>query len=158
MTVWLTSTNLPLFVLQGGAGEHRAWLGRVGHPSPRSRLVVRKDCFSVRHNWFKRHAEEAEEDEERGEEKWRLCTRSFLPDRNRDLKKKKRKKNSFLVLTCRRLCDTAFLKKLDPAYQVTKGHKIKLAIEVANPDVEVKWRKNGQDIQPTGRSEFTSSL
>lgn len=49
------------------------------------------------------------------------------------------------------LSDTAFLKKLDPAYQVTKGHKIKLAIEVANPDVEVKWLKNGQEIHPTGR-------
>ncbi|XP_026176386.1 myosin-binding protein C, cardiac-type [Mastacembelus armatus] len=44
----------------------------------------------------------------------------------------------------------AFLKKLDPAYQVTKGHKIKLAVEVANPDVEVKWLKNGKEIQPSG--------
>lgn len=46
---------------------------------------------------------------------------------------------------------TAFLKKLDPAYQVEKGHKIKLQIEVANPDAEVKWLKNGQEIQKTGR-------
>uniref|UniRef100_A0A8D3CFD6 Myosin binding protein C3 n=1 Tax=Scophthalmus maximus TaxID=52904 RepID=A0A8D3CFD6_SCOMX len=50
----------------------------------------------------------------------------------------------------------AFLKKLDPAYQVAKGHKIKLAVEVANPDVEVKWLKNGQDIHPTGRYIFES--
>ncbi|CAJ1049770.1 myosin-binding protein C%2C cardiac-type [Xyrichtys novacula] len=50
----------------------------------------------------------------------------------------------------------AFLKKLDPAYQVTKGQKIKLAIEVADPDVEVKWLKNGQEIQPTGRYIFES--
>uniref|UniRef100_A0A4W6EY16 Myosin-binding protein C, cardiac-type n=1 Tax=Lates calcarifer TaxID=8187 RepID=A0A4W6EY16_LATCA len=50
----------------------------------------------------------------------------------------------------------AFLKKLDPAYQVTKGHKIKLAVEVANPDVEVKWLKNGQEIQKTGRYIFES--
>ncbi|KAM9366083.1 myosin-binding protein C, cardiac-type [Symphorus nematophorus] len=50
----------------------------------------------------------------------------------------------------------AFLKKLDPAYQVTKGHKIKMAIEVANPDVEVKWLKNGQEIHPTGRYIFES--
>ncbi|KAM7015790.1 myosin-binding protein C, cardiac-type [Tautogolabrus adspersus] len=50
----------------------------------------------------------------------------------------------------------AFLKKLDPAYQVSKGQKIKLAIEVANPDVEVKWLKNGQAIQPTGRYIFES--
>nr|XP_015194164.1 PREDICTED: myosin-binding protein C, cardiac-type isoform X2 [Lepisosteus oculatus] len=44
----------------------------------------------------------------------------------------------------------AFLKKLDPAYQVEKGHKIKLVTEVANPDAEVKWLKNGQEIHPTG--------
>lgn len=56
------------------------------------------------------------------------------------------------------LWNSAFLKKLDPAYQVTKGHKIKLAVQVANPDVDVKWLKNGQEIQPTGRFEFTSAL
>uniref|UniRef100_A0A672F314 Myosin-binding protein C, fast-type n=1 Tax=Salarias fasciatus TaxID=181472 RepID=A0A672F314_SALFA len=50
----------------------------------------------------------------------------------------------------------AFLKKLDPAYQVSKGQKIKLAVEVANADVEVKWLKNGQEIQPTGRYIFES--
>ncbi|XP_066556816.1 myosin-binding protein C, cardiac-type [Amia ocellicauda] len=44
----------------------------------------------------------------------------------------------------------AFLKKLDPAYQVEKGHKIKLAVDVANSDTEVKWLKNGQEIHPTG--------
>uniref|UniRef100_A0A671UT00 Myosin binding protein C3 n=1 Tax=Sparus aurata TaxID=8175 RepID=A0A671UT00_SPAAU len=52
----------------------------------------------------------------------------------------------------------AFLKKLDPAYQVTKGHKIKLAIEVANPDVDVKWLKNGQEIHPTGRLEMREEM
>ncbi|XP_028446357.1 myosin-binding protein C, cardiac-type isoform X2 [Perca flavescens] len=52
----------------------------------------------------------------------------------------------------------AFLKKMDPAYQVTKGHKIKLAIEVANPDVEVKWLKNGQAIQPTGSKYIFESV
>ncbi|TSP90501.1 Myosin-binding protein C, cardiac-type [Bagarius yarrelli] len=50
----------------------------------------------------------------------------------------------------------AFLKKLDPAYQVEKGHKIKLQIEVANPDAEVKWLKNGQEIQKSGRYIFES--
>ncbi|XP_037605774.1 myosin-binding protein C, cardiac-type isoform X3 [Sebastes umbrosus] len=52
----------------------------------------------------------------------------------------------------------AFLKKLDPAYQVTKGHKIKLAIEVANPDVEVKWLKNGQEIKPSGSKYIYESV
>ncbi|KAM9764720.1 myosin-binding protein C, cardiac-type [Menidia menidia] len=50
----------------------------------------------------------------------------------------------------------AFRKKLDPAYQVSKGHKIKLAVEVANEDVEVKWLKNGQEIQKAGRYIFES--
>uniref|UniRef100_A0A3B3XRA8 Myosin-binding protein C, fast-type n=1 Tax=Poecilia mexicana TaxID=48701 RepID=A0A3B3XRA8_9TELE len=50
----------------------------------------------------------------------------------------------------------AFLKKLDPAYQVLKGHKIKLGVEVANEDVEVKWFKNGQEIQKSGRYIFES--
>uniref|UniRef100_A0A8B9DG85 Myosin-binding protein C, cardiac-type n=1 Tax=Anser cygnoides TaxID=8845 RepID=A0A8B9DG85_ANSCY len=45
---------------------------------------------------------------------------------------------------------TAFLKKLDPAYQVDKGQKIKLVVEVANPDADVKWLKNGQEIQVSG--------
>uniref|UniRef100_A0A673XBQ6 Myosin-binding protein C, cardiac-type n=1 Tax=Salmo trutta TaxID=8032 RepID=A0A673XBQ6_SALTR len=49
-----------------------------------------------------------------------------------------------------------FLKKLDPAYQVEKGHKMKLCIEVANEDVDVKWLKNGQEIQSTGRYIFES--
>ncbi|XP_054872046.1 myosin-binding protein C, cardiac-type [Amphiprion ocellaris] len=52
----------------------------------------------------------------------------------------------------------AFLKKLDPAYQVTKGQKIKLAVEVANEDVEVKWLKNGQEIQPTGSKYIFESV
>uniref|UniRef100_A0A6I8N757 Myosin binding protein C3 n=1 Tax=Ornithorhynchus anatinus TaxID=9258 RepID=A0A6I8N757_ORNAN len=49
---------------------------------------------------------------------------------------------------------TAFQKKLDPAYQVPKGQKIKLAAEVADPDAEVKWLKNGQEIQMSGRYIF----
>ncbi|XP_019374784.1 PREDICTED: myosin-binding protein C, cardiac-type isoform X2 [Gavialis gangeticus] len=45
---------------------------------------------------------------------------------------------------------TAFLKKLDPAYQVDKGQKIKLTVDVANPDADVKWLKNGQEIHVSG--------
>ncbi|XP_072277647.1 myosin-binding protein C, cardiac-type [Pyxicephalus adspersus] len=44
----------------------------------------------------------------------------------------------------------AFLKKLDPAYQVDKGSRMKLVVEVANPDAEVKWLKNGQEIRVSG--------
>ncbi|KAF7469385.1 Hypothetical predicted protein [Marmota monax] len=46
---------------------------------------------------------------------------------------------------------SAFQKKLQPAYQVSKGHKIRLTVELANPDAEVKWLKNGQEIQMSGR-------
>ncbi|KAF6333655.1 myosin binding protein C3 [Rhinolophus ferrumequinum] len=45
---------------------------------------------------------------------------------------------------------TAFQKKLQPAYQVSKGHKIRLTVELADPDAEVKWLKNGQEIQMSG--------
>ncbi|XP_075137934.1 myosin-binding protein C, cardiac-type [Leptodactylus fuscus] len=50
----------------------------------------------------------------------------------------------------------AFLKKLDPAYQVEKGQKMKLVVEVANPDAEVKWLKNGQELRVSGRYIFES--
>lgn len=34
---------------------------------------------------------------------------------------------------------SAFQKKLQPAYQVSKGQKIRLTVELADPDAEVKW-------------------
>ncbi|XP_059926587.1 myosin-binding protein C, cardiac-type [Gadus macrocephalus] len=52
----------------------------------------------------------------------------------------------------------AFNKKLDPAYQIEKGHKIKLAIEVTDPNALVKWMKNGQEIQPTGSKYIFESV
>ncbi|XP_056268541.1 myosin-binding protein C, cardiac-type [Pseudoliparis swirei] len=52
----------------------------------------------------------------------------------------------------------AFLKKLDPAYQVAKGNKIKLAIEVTNADAQVKWLKNGQEIQPSASKYIFESV
>ncbi|XP_048463230.1 myosin-binding protein C, cardiac-type [Rhincodon typus] len=45
---------------------------------------------------------------------------------------------------------TAFLTKLAGAYQVDKSQKLKLMVEVANPDAEVKWLKNGQELHPSG--------
>lgn len=45
---------------------------------------------------------------------------------------------------------TAFLRKLEPAYQVDKGQRMKLVVEVADPDAEVKWMKNGQEIKVSG--------
>ncbi|KAG8519593.1 Myosin-binding protein C, cardiac-type [Galemys pyrenaicus] len=51
---------------------------------------------------------------------------------------------------------TAFQRKLEPAYQVSKGQKIRLTVELADPDAEVKWLKNGQEIQMSGRYIFES--
>ncbi|XP_029438050.1 myosin-binding protein C, cardiac-type-like isoform X2 [Rhinatrema bivittatum] len=53
---------------------------------------------------------------------------------------------------------TAFLKKLDAAYQVDKSQKIKLVVELANPDAEVKWLKNGQEIQVSGSKYIFESI
>ncbi|XP_069020870.1 myosin-binding protein C, slow-type isoform X2 [Embiotoca jacksoni] len=48
----------------------------------------------------------------------------------------------------------AFAKKLDPAYQVDKGGKIRLVVDLADPTVELKWYKNGQEIRPTPKYIF----
>ncbi|XP_033003960.1 myosin-binding protein C, cardiac-type isoform X1 [Lacerta agilis] len=53
---------------------------------------------------------------------------------------------------------TAFAKRLDPAYQTDKGQKIKLMVELANPDAEVKWLKNGQEIQVSGSKYIFEAL
>ncbi|XP_004683619.1 PREDICTED: myosin-binding protein C, cardiac-type [Condylura cristata] len=53
---------------------------------------------------------------------------------------------------------TAFQKKLEPAYQVSKGQKIRLTVEVADPDAEVKWLKNGQEIQMSGSKYIFESV
>ncbi|XP_026212817.1 myosin binding protein Ca isoform X3 [Anabas testudineus] len=50
----------------------------------------------------------------------------------------------------------AFLRKLDPAYSVDKGKKIQLSVEVADPDVPIKWLKNGQEIKPSAKYVFES--
>uniref|UniRef100_UPI0037E94D96 myosin binding protein Ca n=1 Tax=Semicossyphus pulcher TaxID=241346 RepID=UPI0037E94D96 len=52
-------------------------------------------------------------------------------------------------------CD-AFLRKLDAAYSVDKGKRIQLTVEVADPDVAVKWLKNGQEIKPSAKYVFES--
>ncbi|XP_074872196.1 myosin-binding protein C, fast-type [Carettochelys insculpta] len=48
----------------------------------------------------------------------------------------------------------AFTMKLDPAYQVDKGNKIKLVVEISNPDLPIKWFKNGQEIKPSAKYIF----
>ncbi|XP_077645987.1 myosin-binding protein C, fast-type [Lonchura striata] len=48
----------------------------------------------------------------------------------------------------------AFIRKLDPAYQVDKGNKIRLMVELSNPDLPLKWYKNGQLIKPSNKYVF----
>uniref|UniRef100_A0A8C2AYJ4 Myosin binding protein C, slow type n=1 Tax=Cyprinus carpio TaxID=7962 RepID=A0A8C2AYJ4_CYPCA len=44
--------------------------------------------------------------------------------------------------------------RLEPAYQVDKGGKIRLVVDLADPTVELKWYKNGQEIRPTPKYIF----
>uniref|UniRef100_A0AAY4DC44 Myosin-binding protein C, slow-type n=2 Tax=Denticeps clupeoides TaxID=299321 RepID=A0AAY4DC44_9TELE len=47
-----------------------------------------------------------------------------------------------------------FAKKLETAYQVDKGGKIRFIVDMADPTVELKWLKNGVEV-PTGvRSRY----
>uniref|UniRef100_A0A672QI95 Myosin-binding protein C, slow-type n=1 Tax=Sinocyclocheilus grahami TaxID=75366 RepID=A0A672QI95_SINGR len=48
----------------------------------------------------------------------------------------------------------AFAKRLEPAYQVDKGGKIRLVVDLADPTVELKWYKNGQEIRSTPKFIF----
>uniref|UniRef100_A0A8C4RY33 Myosin binding protein C1 n=1 Tax=Erpetoichthys calabaricus TaxID=27687 RepID=A0A8C4RY33_ERPCA len=48
----------------------------------------------------------------------------------------------------------AFAKKLDPAYQVDKGGRIRFVVELADPTLDLKWYKNGQEIRPTPKYIF----
>ncbi|XP_034567664.1 myosin binding protein Ca isoform X2 [Notolabrus celidotus] len=50
----------------------------------------------------------------------------------------------------------AFLRKLDSAYSVEKGKKIQLTVELADPNAQVKWLKNGQEIKPSAKYVFES--
>nr|XP_020455225.1 myosin-binding protein C, slow-type [Monopterus albus] len=43
----------------------------------------------------------------------------------------------------------AFAKKLEPAYQVDKGGRIRLMVDLADPTAELKWYKNGIEIRPS---------
>lgn len=50
----------------------------------------------------------------------------------------------------------AFLRRLDSAYSVEKGKKITMSVEVADPNANVKWLKNGQEIKPSAKYVFES--
>lgn len=45
----------------------------------------------------------------------------------------------------------AFLKRLESCYSVEKGKKIVLRCEVFDPNIQVKWLKNGQEIKPSAK-------
>ncbi|XP_048463917.1 myosin-binding protein C, slow-type [Rhincodon typus] len=42
----------------------------------------------------------------------------------------------------------AFAKILEPGYQVKKGDKIRFVVDLADPTVDLKWYRNGQEIRP----------
>ncbi|XP_055519396.1 myosin binding protein Ca [Leucoraja erinacea] len=48
----------------------------------------------------------------------------------------------------------SFTKKLEESYQVDKGGKIRMIIELGNPNMDVKWLKNGKEVRPSGRYTF----
>ncbi|XP_069598293.1 myosin-binding protein C, fast-type-like isoform X3 [Ranitomeya imitator] len=48
----------------------------------------------------------------------------------------------------------AFTRKLDNCYTVDRHQKIKIHVEVSNPDLPVKWMKNGQVIKPSAKYVF----
>ncbi|XP_031714777.1 myosin-binding protein C, slow-type isoform X6 [Anarrhichthys ocellatus] len=48
----------------------------------------------------------------------------------------------------------AFTKKLEPAYQADKGGKIRLVVDLADPTVDLKWYKNGQEIRSSPKYIF----
>ncbi|KAK5613322.1 Myosin-binding protein C, fast-type [Crenichthys baileyi] len=51
----------------------------------------------------------------------------------------------------------AFLKRLESCYSVEKGKKIVLSCEVLDPNVQVKWLKNGQEIKPSAKYVMEAS-
>lgn len=59
-----------------------------------------------------------------------------------------------LIFSC---LPAAFLKKLESCYSVEKGKRIVLRCEVVNPDIQVKWLKNGQEIKPSAKYMIKST-
>lgn len=49
------------------------------------------------------------------------------------------------------LLPSAFIRKLEPAYTVDKGKRMQLSVEVADPNAQVRWFKNGQEIKPSAK-------
>ncbi|KAM4598312.1 myosin binding protein Ca [Polymixia lowei] len=50
----------------------------------------------------------------------------------------------------------AFLRKMESAYSVDKGKRVQLSVEVTDPNAQVKWLKNGQEIKPSAKYVFES--
>lgn len=65
--------------------------------------------------------------------------------------------NVFLHLSCLPAL-AAFLKRLESCYSVDKGKKIVLRCEVVDPNIQVKWLKNGQEIKPSAKYMITLSF
>uniref|UniRef100_A0A4W5R080 Myosin binding protein Ca n=1 Tax=Hucho hucho TaxID=62062 RepID=A0A4W5R080_9TELE len=48
----------------------------------------------------------------------------------------------------------AFLKKLEQCYSVDKGKRTQMHVELHDPNVQVKWLKNGVEIKPSAKYVF----
>ncbi|XP_038637061.1 myosin-binding protein C, slow-type isoform X7 [Scyliorhinus canicula] len=48
----------------------------------------------------------------------------------------------------------AFAKILEPAYQAEKGDKIRFVVDLADPTVDLKWYRNGQELRPSPKYIF----
>lgn len=46
---------------------------------------------------------------------------------------------------------SAFLKKLEQCYSVDKGKRTQMHVELHDPNVQVKWLKNGVEIKPSAK-------
>lgn len=54
-------------------------------------------------------------------------------------------------MSCSLFRPAAFLKRMESAYSVDKGKKIVLQVEVVDPNAQVKWLKNGQEIKSSAK-------
>uniref|UniRef100_A0A8C6UL04 Myosin binding protein C, fast type a n=1 Tax=Neogobius melanostomus TaxID=47308 RepID=A0A8C6UL04_9GOBI len=50
-----------------------------------------------------------------------------------------------------------FLRKLEPEYSEEKGNKVTMSVEVADPNANVRWLKNGQEIKPSSNHTRTGT-
>lgn len=167
--IWILSS--PLFDWQ----EKEAWEGRARHwcvgtaqecPSKR----IRENRLWVWHHRPEGHAEASEKDEgraqaQRGWEGSSTKSKGALIKgtnyrKSVNFTAGERWKEGMKVVVSEVMCSyvcpflpviAAFLKRLESCYSVEKGKKIVLRCEVVDPNIQVKWLKNGQEVKPSAK-------